>query len=95
LQSYSVAHQGQGWNHPVKTYADLDTVWAMKREFLGRERTEVAQVVEVRRTSFKIRFRSDVDTSMRVKDGNEIYNIVGIRELGRQHMMELITELRT
>lgn len=93
IQNYSV-QRSAGWNHPDKTYADLATVWAMKREQIGYEKIEQAQVTEVRRTSFKIRYRSDVDTTMRIQDGSDYYYITGIRELGRQHMLELITELR-
>lgn len=94
LENYAVG-RSVGWNHPEKTWGTLATVWAMKREHLGTERLESAQVLELRRTTFRIRYRTDVDTSMRVKDGSDYYYIVGIRELGRGHMLELMTELRT
>lgn len=92
IQNYTV--QRDSWNHPRQTWTTLHTVWAHKREVVLREQTELQQRVGYTRTHFKIRYVSGIDTTMRVEYDNQHYYVIGVKELGRQEGLELITELR-
>lgn len=92
LQTYSTTTDD--WNHPVKTWADLATVWASKVDKRETERNELNQTVALTSTTWTIRYRSDIDTTARIKYGTKIYEIRGIKELGRREGLQITTELR-
>lgn len=82
------------WGHPVRTWSTLASVWAQKKDVQAIERTEQAQIVALTYTQFRIRYRSDVDTTMRISYGNTYFYITGVKELGRREGLEIRTELR-
>lgn len=74
-------------------------LWANKRDALASRGEYVRQGAEIaiRRTTFTIRYRNDVDSSMRIvlHDGgtDTVYQIVGVpSEIGRREWLELATE---
>jgi head-tail adaptor len=50
--------------------------------------------VQLNRTEWTVRYRSDVDTTMRIMHDSTYYYIVGIVQIGRKEGLLLITELR-
>jgi len=92
LQNYTTATDD--WGHPHKTWSTLANVWAQKKELRTFERTEQAQIVAMNVTMFRIRHRTDVDTTMRISYDGNYYYITGVKELGRREGLELTTELR-
>ena len=82
------------WGHPTKTWSTLAEVWAQKKEVRAVERTEQAQIVALSFTQFRIRYRNDVDTTMRISYGSQYYYITAVKELGRQEGLEISTEFR-
>lgn len=82
------------WNHPTQTWTTLATVWANKHVKRSNERTEMEQTVNVNLHTFRIRYRADVDTTMRIAHDGRYYYIVGTKELGRKEGLELTTEQR-
>ena len=92
IQSYTVTTDD--WGHPSKTWSTHSTVWASKRDVALREPTELLQQVGYVKTHWIVRYDSNLDVTMRVVYDNKHYYVIGVREIGREEGMELITELR-
>jgi SPP1 family predicted phage head-tail adaptor len=82
------------WNSPVETWATIATTWAAKRDRNEIEINEQNQTVTFTRTIWKIRHRADLTTTDVILYGAEVYDITGIRELGRREALEVTTEKR-
>jgi SPP1 family predicted phage head-tail adaptor len=62
----------------TQQWQDVATVWAAVENLHGREYWEAAAVQAENTVKFTIRYRADVDTSMRIKFRDKYYNIVAI-----------------
>lgn len=89
LQEYTSSRDD--WGHHVKQWTTLDTVWAEKKYKNSQLVSEVQGVTHIMQIVFRIRFRDDVTAKMRVKDGQNLHDIVGMRIVGNQEVLELIT----
>ena len=78
----------------MTTWGTLAEVWASRRDRSSGEVTELMKTVQLNRTEWTIRYRSDVDTTMRIMHDNVYYYIVGVVQIGRKEGLMLITELR-
>lgn len=67
------------------TFSDLGTVWASVQEGKGGERREDDSEVATRTDTFKIRNPAfNLKPTMRIVYASKNYNILNIKELGRQ-----------
>ena len=76
----------------VVTWVDLAQVWASFRPRTATERFENESNIELasNTAAFRVRYRSDLDETMRiVHDGHE-WDIEGIVEVGRRDKLDLI-----
>ena len=74
---------------PIMTWTALATLWASvraksAREFFAHGEQATADV------AFKIRYRSDLNRTMRIAYGGDTYDIVAITEIGRREALEII-----
>lgn len=90
------AKTGKGSSRP--TWQLLTEVWAERRDELP-SRSEAARdglKQSANRTRYRIRFRSDVDATMRIVEGEVTYQIIGgPAEIGRKEYLELYCEKYT
>lgn len=68
-------------------------VWASKRDVRGREFWESDKVQSETTTRFVVRYRSDLDVSMRVLYDSKAYRINGLKELGRRAYLEIMASV--
>lgn len=87
LQKATSSHSSTG--APVVIWSTVATVWAEIRPASAREFIGGAAEVSEQRTVFRIRFRRDVVTTWRVAYGAQLWEIVGVAEIGRQEGLEL------
>lgn len=74
----------------------LAQVWAEKEPEGGREYYAAGQVVGEDRTTYRIRYVEGVGYKSRVSIGARVFEITGIKELGRGVALDLeVRELRT
>lgn len=92
IQTYTTTTDD--WNHPTKSWTTTYTVWASKVDKSESERTELDQTVAVNRTIWTIRYIAGLDATARVKYGDDIYEVRGVKELGRREGIQLTTERR-
>lgn len=92
IQNYTTAKDE--WNYDISTWATLATVWAARADRSSGEVNELMKTVQLNRTEWTMRYRSDVDTTMRIDYDGIYYYIVGIVQIGRKEGLLLITELR-
>ena len=82
----------------VETWGALATVWAdVTYRVGGSESIQSEQIFSEQRVNFTIRYSntlSNLKTSDRVTYNNEIYQIEGVQEIGRNEGIRLITTLR-
>ena len=96
IESKSVA-QDPTYGTDVVTWVPVATVWAEVFDVLPA-RAQAEQVrsgvqVATLRSRLRMRYRTDIDASMRVLIGGEVYQIVGgPAEIGRHEYMELLIE---
>ena len=78
----------------VVTWVDLDTVWARFTQQTATEtfRNEANIMQATSMAAFRIRYREDVTEKMRIVHDGDNWNIQGIIEVGRRHMLDLMAE---
>lgn len=89
LQQYTSTRDD--WGHEQRRWEDLATVWAEKKYKNSQLTSEVKGITHIMQVIFRIRYRSDVDTKMRVKQGSKLFDIVGMKQVGHQEVLEIIT----
>lgn len=90
------------FGQPIQSWETVATVWAQVQQQSGREFFAAQQTVSERRTVFRLRWLEGITVTHRVvypavadgspppePDGNAIYNINEVRELGRREGLEL------
>ena len=77
---------------PVKAWADLvetPKMWAEVTTANGSEFSD-PQIVSEFDATFRVRYRDDLTTSMRIVYGGKNYNVKSVRELGRREFLEIL-----
>ena len=82
------------WNTEVKQWTTKTTVWAEKKYKNSQLVSEVEGLTHVMQVIFRVRYMDDITTKMRVRQGSEDYDIVGMRQYGNKEVLELITVKR-
>lgn len=75
------------------TWPDVATVWASKRELVGRELLLAQQIVPTAEVRFNIRWRSDLLTTDRIVCAGVTYDIQHMAELGRREDLDILAKL--
>lgn len=88
LQSRSVATDGMGQD--TITWVDVATVWAQCQALRGREFFAAAQVQQEQTVKVRIRFRDDVNQTMRLMWQGRAHDITGVVPVGRKDMLEIM-----
>lgn len=84
--TFQTKAESDGPFQPLDKYEDYISLWAESR-FLRGKNFYAARAANVKTdVEFIIRYRTDLDETMRVKHGNEIYNIEGILPLDNNRM---------
>ena len=88
IESFTTAANAYG--EPIKTWSVFATVWAQVSPMRGEERFSAQQIDARATTRFRIRYRSDLDQTMRLSYGGDAYDITAILEIGRQEGLDLM-----
>lgn len=83
------------YNTPLETWSDLATVWAEVQDMLPSRAERIADGINIARRPARIRmrFRTDIDSTMRIDlDGRQMRIVAGPIELGRREGLEMIAE---
>jgi SPP1 family predicted phage head-tail adaptor len=79
---------------PVQTWSDFATEWADIRHQSGLETIKADAVTSTVRASIRIRYRSDLNSGMRVLHGATAYNILAVLpDLARKEYVDLACEV--
>ena len=73
-----------------ESWVDLATVWAKVGTVKGTEQFKSDQRLGIKDASFRIRYRDDVDITMRIFYNDDYYEIKSINEIGRQEGLEIV-----
>lgn len=90
-----VATQDATYGSATQSWKLHVTAWAERRDGLPSRSEVIRQGLEQGRlqTRFRMRWHSDVDASMRIRDGDETFQIVGgPSEIGRREYLEIMAE---
>lgn len=63
---------------PVEAWNTFAVVWANVKFQRGLESLKADSTTSVARASIRIRYRGDIDTSMRVLQGSTVFNIISV-----------------
>ncbi len=75
---------------PTQTWATLAQVWAQVKPVRGSEYFAAQQMNARVDAVFRVRYRTDLTTKMRISYNSETYDIQGIIEIGRREGLELM-----
>lgn len=95
LQRYTWTQDEYG--APVQAWTDIATVWAAKRDVSDGERVAAAEVSASITTRFQIRFDSSwssLNPKDRVVFDGRVYDIWGVKEIGRREGFEITAAAR-
>lgn len=90
--------QKNSLNEDVHTWVTLATVWAEKLDVSDGERVQAAEVGANLTTRFRILYSStvaDLNPRDRCVLGTLVFDIVGVKELGRREGLEITANART
>ena len=77
------------------TWSTFISTWSNPVEKIGQEKTDNNNRSTTRMVNFRIRFRDDISSDMRVIWENKYYKIEDTKELGRREGLILSTSLLT
>ena len=78
---------------PKQSWSNFCTLWANKAEGTGDEQVNADRREYTNTVVWTCRYRSDITTKMRITDdAGNVYNILGISEVTRRHLMKLTTK---
>lgn len=95
LIEYKSSTQEGDFGTEVITWTLLDEVWCEKQDVLPSRSESIQSGVAIStdKSRIRMRFREDIDSSMRFTIKNKIYQIVaGPAELGRREYIEFVVE---
>lgn len=78
------------FGEPVKTWVTVATVWAEVTPLSGRELFAAQQIVPEASLRIRIRYRSDIDETMRITHDGKVYGVQHIAEIGRRDGLEIL-----
>ncbi len=81
----------------VQAWTDVATVWASKRDVSDGERVAAAEVSATITTRFQIRYDgawADLNPKDRVSFEGRLFDIFGVKELGRREGLEITAAAR-
>lgn len=85
------------FGEPIQTWATLATVWASKEDIRDTERFMAQQVGAEVTTRFQIRYSAtvaSVNPKDRVVYDGRVYDIAGVKEIGRREGLEITAVAR-
>ena len=82
------------YGETIISWSDLTPMWAEVKQQSAREAWEAGKVSEIE-MMFRIRYRSDIDNTMRIVYDGVNYDITGVRELGRRDGLEIQAKVVT
>ena len=98
IERFTVVQNSLG--EEIRTWAELATVWAAKKDISDRERIQAQEVSAEITTRFTILYSTDVDDT-NPKDRIEFpiasgtyFDIYGVKELGRREGLEITATAR-
>lgn len=76
------------YGEPLTTWSTVATVWANIKYLNGAETIRADAVMSVAKVSIRIRYRTDLDTSMRVRRGVTTFTVLAVLpdEVNQEHV---------
>ncbi|MET4634975.1 phage head closure protein [Kaistia defluvii] len=84
-------------NNPVEAWSPLATVWASKTDVRDSEKFAAKENGASIETRFQIRWSTDVadvNPKDRINYGGRVFDIVGVKEIGRREGLEISATAR-
>jgi len=79
----------------TESWVQVAQVWGAIEPLSGRERVEAARIAGRHMYDIRLRFRADVDPSMRLRMGTRIFHILSIEDVdGRGQWLKALCEER-
>lgn len=80
----------------VGAWRPVANAWAQRRDGTGRESTTDGVEIATRPAVFRVRYRADLTTADRLRDGrgdgDPVYEILSIAEIGRREGLDLVCQ---
>lgn len=86
----SLVETQDDFGQPVQTTVVLATVWANVAPLRGKEPFQGEQFNAQQVVVFTVRWRDDVDATMRIEHEGETYDIQSVSEIGRREGLEIV-----
>lgn len=87
VQSFTQSRDSFG--QPIETWYDLVSLWAWVKYTSGKEFMSAGQQAETQ-ASMRIRYRTDIDTSMRVSFNAKLFNIKAVLPSAERDYVDLV-----
>lgn len=82
----------------AETWLNLGSVWASRRDVSDAERMAAAELGGAVTTRFRVRFSaltSSIGPKDRLRSEGRLYEVTGVKEIGRRELVEITTVART
>ncbi len=93
----SLTETQDGYGDPIQSWADLTStpdMWAEVMPPTGGEQFQAGQVNATAETTFRVRYRSDLNVEMRVVYETTPYDIKALTEIGRRSRLDIRARAR-
>lgn len=85
----SVTNTTDTYGATIQSWATYATIWAEKRDLSMRERLQAGQGNPLITVRYFAHYNSGITEKMRVVDGSDTFEILGVREIGRKEGLEI------
>jgi len=94
IQNYTEGADSPDMGEVIKTWSDLySTIWAQVLKQSGREIFSGGKLSEVD-VIFRIRYMDNITTKCRIVYDSNNYDIVSVKEIGRQNGLEIMGKMQ-
>ena len=73
----------------VIIWSTFATIWGNRRDTTGRERVLAGAETAIADCVWRIRWLADLEAKMRLLEGDDVWDIVAVAELGRREWLDL------
>lgn len=88
IQGFSVTRDPES-NEEIRTWSDLATVWANRRDVSAREFFSSGSEHAEQQSVFTIRWRPGLTSTLRVIHDGQTFDVTGVSEMGRRQYLAL------
>lgn len=82
------------YGEAIAAWSPLGMRWARREDLGGSEDFEASELVAIHKVRYTLRYEKLITARLRVRDGDQVFDIDNVAEIGRRHGLKLTAYTR-